>query len=82
MDVVEWVEGQVIGVEHVGSVKGTGRFEIQSVGTGTQLRWVETLRFPWWLGGPLGEWVARPILTRIWTGSLERLKERVEISGP
>jgi uncharacterized protein YndB with AHSA1/START domain len=82
MDVVEWVEGRVIGVEHVGSVKGTGRFEIQSAGQGTELRWIETLIFPWWLGGPLGELVARPILTRIWRGSLEKLRARVELSGP
>jgi hypothetical protein len=82
MDVVEWVEGRVIGVEHVGSVKGTGRFEIEPVEGGTDMAWTESLRFPWWLGGRLGEWVAQPILTRIWTGSLQRLKRRVEVSRP
>jgi hypothetical protein len=34
------------------------------------------------MGGPIGELVAQPILGRIWTGSLQRLKRRVELSGP
>jgi hypothetical protein len=46
------------------------------------MRWVEDLRFPWWMGGPVGLAVARPLLARIWRGSLMRLKERLEISGP
>jgi uncharacterized protein YndB with AHSA1/START domain len=82
MDVNEWVEGRVIAVEHVGSVKGNGRFEIRPVSGGTELTWTENLRFPWWMGGPIGELVAQPILGRIWTGSLQRLKRRVELSGP
>lgn len=81
MEVVEWSEGRVIGVEHVGSVHGTGRFEISAVSRGTEVRWIESLGFPWWLGGPIGAWVARPILSRIWRGNLERLKRRVELSG-
>jgi uncharacterized protein YndB with AHSA1/START domain len=82
MEVVEWDEERLIAVDHLGSVRGSGRFEIQSVPDGTEMTWREELRFPWWLGGPLGEWVAGPILTRIWTGSLQRLKRRVELSGP
>jgi uncharacterized protein YndB with AHSA1/START domain len=82
MRVTEWDELRRISVEHVGAVTGSGSFEIRSVAQGTQLRWVERLLFPWWLGGPLGAAVARPILSRIWSGSLERLKRRVELSGP
>lgn len=82
MDVVEWDEGKVIAVRHVGSVTGYGRFEIRPEGAGTELRWLESLRFPWWMGGPVGLWLASPILSRIWRGSLERLKRRLEVSGP
>jgi uncharacterized protein YndB with AHSA1/START domain len=82
MEVVEWEEEGRIVVEHVGSVTGLGRFEIMRAGTGTEMRWVENLRFPWWMGGPVGLALARPILGRIWQGSLNRLKERLELSGP
>jgi uncharacterized membrane protein len=81
MKVTEWEEGRRITVEHVGPVTGYGYFRIQSVGQGTELRWVESLDFPWWLGGPIGAAVARPILTRIWRGNLEKLRARVELSG-
>jgi hypothetical protein len=82
MEVVGWEEGRLIEVEHVGSVTGPGRFEIRSKGTGTEMRWQETLRFPWWMGGGLGVRIAHPILSRIWQGSLMRLKHRVEVSSP
>jgi hypothetical protein len=82
MVVVRWDEEQTIVVEHVGAVKGYGRFDIGRVGDHTEMRWVEDLRFPWWLGGPLGLALARPILGRIWRGSLRRLKDRLELSAP
>lgn len=82
MTVVEWDEGRVIAVEHIGAVSGVGRFEILPVGTGTELRWSEKLRFPRWLGGPVGAWLAGPILRRIWRGNLRRLGERLAVSGP
>ncbi len=82
MEVVRWDLEQTIVVEHVGAVKGYGRFDIGSRADGTEMRWVEDLRFPWWMGGPVGLAVARPIFRRIWRGSLMRLKERLEISDP
>ncbi len=82
MEVVRWEVERTIVVEHVGSVKGFGRFDIGPIGDGTEMRWVEDLRFPWWMGGPVGLAVARPIFRRIWRGSLMRLKTRLEISGP
>jgi carbon monoxide dehydrogenase subunit G len=82
MTVVEWDEGRVIAVEHIGTVSGVGRFEILPVGTGTELRWTEKLRFPRWLGGPVGAWLAGPILRRIWRGNLRRLGERLAVSAP
>jgi uncharacterized membrane protein len=82
MEVVRWEEEQTIVVAHVGAVKGYGRFDIGLIGDHTEVRWVEDLRFPWWMGGPIGLALARPIMGRIWRGSLERLKERLEVSGP
>ncbi|MGH8952383.1 MAG: SRPBCC family protein [Acidimicrobiia bacterium] len=82
MTVVGWDDGRLIEVEHVGSVTGVGRFEIRPSGSGTELRWTETLRFPWWLGGVFGAWLAQPILRKVWKGNLERLRQRVEVSGP
>lgn len=82
MEVVGWEHEKTIRVEHVGSVTGFGRFDISLQGAGTELRWQESLHFPWWMGGPVGLWLARPILSRIWRRSLERLKGRLEVSGP
>jgi carbon monoxide dehydrogenase subunit G len=82
MTVVEWEEGRSIAVEHLGAVSGLGRFEIRASGHGTELTWSETLRFPWWLGGRLGAFLARPILRQVWRGNLERFRRRLAVSGP
>jgi uncharacterized protein YndB with AHSA1/START domain len=82
MEVVRWEVERTIVVEHVGPVKGFGRFDIGPIGDGTEMRWVEDLRFPWWMGGPVGLAVARPIFRKIWRGSLMRLKTRLEITDP
>lgn len=81
MTVVEWVEGRAVGVEHVGAVSGVGRFVVESSGDGSTLTWSERLHFPWWLGGPIGAWIAQPILRYIWRGNLERLGKRL-VSDP
>jgi uncharacterized protein YndB with AHSA1/START domain len=72
MVVTEWVEGQRISVEHTGVVEGTGTFELLPRGDVTSFTWSENLRFPWYLGGELGEVVAMPVLKGIWLGNLER----------
>lgn len=82
MTVVEWVEGRLIAVEHVGAVSGVGRFETRPADGGTRLSWSEQLRFPWWLAGPLGAMLARPFLKRVWRGNLLRFGERVALSDP
>lgn len=80
MTVTQWDEGTTMTVTHEGAVSGTGRFDLQPVAGGTRLLWSEELRFPWWLGGPVGAWIAGPILKRIWRGNLSRLAARVELS--
>lgn len=75
--VTEWKPAEVMGIEHTGVVTGTGRFTLSPDGTGTRMCWEEVLRFPWWMGGPVGERAAKPLLGRIWQHNLARLDERV-----
>ncbi|HEY3096271.1 MAG TPA: SRPBCC family protein [Acidimicrobiia bacterium] len=79
--VTEWRPRRAIGMSHQGAVRGRGRFTLRRKRGGrTQFCWNERLRFPWWMGGPVGELVARPLLRASWTGNLRRLKARVERS--
>jgi hypothetical protein len=78
MEITEWSPGKAMGVRHVGLVTGTGRFRLQGARGGrTRLSWVEELRFPVWMGGPLGAWAAKPVLRRIWRKNLANLAARV-----
>ncbi|MCU1487198.1 MAG: Polyketide cyclase / dehydrase and lipid transport [Actinomycetia bacterium] len=72
MEVTEWVEGEVIGVRHVGLVTGTGRFTLTPEGSGTRFTWEESLTIPWWLGGP----VATLVLRLVWVRNLRKLRRR------
>jgi hypothetical protein len=78
--VTRWDPGLAMGIEHRGAVTGSGVFLLAPVdgGRATQFAWHETLMFPWWLGGRLGEVAGKPVLRRIWRGNLRRLKARVE----
>lgn len=77
LEVVGWEEGNSIDVAHQGLVKGRGRLSVVPDDRDTVVSWVEELTFPWWLGGRLTGWLARPILTAIWRGNLERLEQRI-----
>jgi carbon monoxide dehydrogenase subunit G len=81
MEVTGWLEGRSIAVRHTGIVIGTGVFDLAAIDNdATRLTWTEDLRFPWFLGGVIATFVARPILKRIWMGNLHRfagiLKQR------
>jgi hypothetical protein len=78
--VTRWDPGVAMGIEHRGAVTGDGEFRLRSldVGTRTEFCWDETLTFPWWLGGVVGERAARPVLTRLWRANLRRQQEKVE----
>jgi hypothetical protein len=80
MEVTGWVEGESITVEHRGLVSGDGALSVETAATGSLVTWTEELRFPWWLGGPVTAWFARPILKRIWLANLRRFAGLV--SGP
>ena len=69
-----WKPPELMGVEHIGAVTGTGLFRIEPTGEGAcTFTWEEELHFPWWLGGPLGELVGRPVVKAVWRRNLDRL---------
>ena len=79
MEVTEWQEGRALGVRHSGVVTGEGRFSVRRRGRSrTRFTWEESLRFPWWLGGPVGAAVGSRVLRRIWKQNLVRFRRRVE----
>ena len=73
LTVTRWVPNRVMGVEHRGLVRGMGQFTLVADPAGTEVTWEETLHFPWWLAGPLGASLARPVLRAIWHANLARL---------
>lgn len=83
MEVTGWEDGRSIEVSHEGLVTGHGKFTVEARDGGTTVTWEEELSFPWWLGGPITSWLARPVLARIWRGNLRRLEELVgEVGRP
>lgn len=85
-DIIEVVEVEPphrIAVTHKGLFTGSGEFRLEPLGpVKTRFTWHEELRFPWYLGGPVGERIARPILSAIWRGNLRRLRLLIEGANP
>ena len=80
MTITSWREQEALGVRHEGLVTGEGDFALRDDDAGTLVSWTETLHFPWWLGGHVGELIARPVFGSLWRGNLRRLAERVDDS--
>ena len=81
MEVTRWEPGRTMGVMHRGVVSGTGEFRLRRRGLRgrrTRFIWAEKLRFPWWLGGPVGAFFAAPIMWMVWRGNVRRLRDLVE----
>ena len=76
MTVTVWEPSREMAVTHDGLFNGSGRFVLEPVAGGTRLLWNETIRFPWYLVGPLGALMARPVLRAIWRGNLRRFAAR------
>lgn len=77
MEITEWVPGKAMGVRHSGVVTGNGRFTLKKASGGrTQFQWRERLVFPRWLGGPVGAFLAKPVLRWVWRRNLRRLAAR------
>lgn len=82
MAITEWRESKTMGVEHSGVVTGSGRFKLRKARGGrTRFMWEENLTFPVWMGGPVGAFVAKPVMTRVWRKNLTRLKAQVEAAN-
>jgi uncharacterized protein YndB with AHSA1/START domain len=74
-----WEPPALMAIEHRGAVKGDADFRLTALDAAhTEFRWEERLRFPWWLGGPVGEQIGRPILHRVWDRNVARLKALIE----
>ena len=75
MEITAWEPERTIGVRHDGIVSGSGAFTMEPIdeGRATRFTWTERLYFPWYLGGPLGAFVGRPVLARIWRRNLDGL---------
>jgi len=80
MEITIWEPGRRMGVRHVGLVTGEGAFSLRRRrgGRGTRFTWRERLRFPWWLGGPVGGWFGSILLEFVWRANLRRLRTQVE----
>jgi hypothetical protein len=79
MTVTQWEPERSMGIEHRGLVTGRGRFTLQGRSADrTRFTWTERLRFPWWLGGPVGALAAKPVLRRVWRRNLRTLAALVE----
>ena len=84
MEITEWEPGRAMGVRHVGMVTGTGVFRLVPLDDGRRTRfiWTEELFFPWWMGGPLGATVAKPVLAHVWRTNLINLQSIVSARRP
>jgi carbon monoxide dehydrogenase subunit G len=76
--VTAWEPPRRIEVEHRGRFTGRGAFRLEPAGPGaTRFTWEEQVRFPWYLGGPLGALAARPLFRFVWRRNLERFRARL-----
>jgi len=79
MAVTEWDPGRAMGIEHAGVVRGTGRFSLRRRrNRHTRFIWTEDFMFPWWMGGAVGAFAAKPVLRHVWRRNLRRLKQLIE----
>jgi len=81
MQVTEWVPNQILSISHKGLVEGKGSFILEKPSEcRTLFVWEENLDFPIFLGGKITEFIAKPVLKKIWRGNLYKLKQLVEKS--
>lgn len=85
MVITSWEPGQRMGVRHEGLVSGSGDLLLEAIDLGrrTRLRWEESLSFPWYFGGRIGEVVGgRAVLGPIWRRNLQRLARLIDDDTP
>lgn len=85
MEITEWEPERAMGVRHSGIVTGSGVFTLDPIDLGrrTRFTWTEDLRFPWFLGGRLGELVGgKVVMKAIWRRNLRELQRLVAAAHP
>lgn len=82
IEVIGWDDERSLSVHHSGVVTGVGTLRLDAVAGGTRVTWTETLRFPWYLGGPITALGAIPVLSVIWGRNLTRFKQMVRARLP
>ena len=79
MTFTKWEEKKSIGVDHIGIVTGKGEMQFEKVDENTtKFKWIETLKFPFYFGGPIGEIIGKPVIKLIWKENLKNLKKEIE----
>lgn len=81
MEITDWQPGRSMGVRHTGLVTGTGRFTLTPIDLDrrTRFTWAEELRFPWWLGGPVGAAIGgKLVMQPLWKRNLRTLRTIIE----
>jgi len=70
LEVTEWAPPRIMGIRHVGTVTGVGRFTLYDLPGGrTRFEWDEELTIPWWMAPP----VTGLVLRWVWRRNLRRL---------
>lgn len=77
LEVIGWEEGRSITVSHHGLVRGMGTISVVGDEDRSRVVWRERLVFPWWLGGPVGAWLAAPVLGATMRANLRTLEALV-----
>ena len=77
--VTKWEEMNSIGVVHEGIVTGEGAFYLsENDDNSTTFEWIEELKAPYYLGGPIAEFFGGFVLKFIWKKNLMNLKNLLE----
>src|SRR5688500_10912611 len=78
-----WEYPRILGIDHLGWVKGSGEFQLQPVSEGTRMRWKESLFPPPRLGpvGRVGLRLARPLMRRVFVRDLRVLRGLVRLGA-
>ena len=77
--VTKWEEMNSKGVVHEGIVTGEGAFYLsENDDNSTKFEWIEELKAPYYLGGPIAEFFGGFVLKFIWKKNLMNLKNILE----
>ena len=78
MTFTAWEPPERMAIAHEGKITGHGELSLRPTTGGTELAWREEVQFPALFGGRAGEWIASPILHRIWRANLNRFARRFD----